>query len=475
MAEPIMALTETPTQHAASDETSQTAAPPAAEPAAAEEARDVTAGERAAPAHPLDVAQRATQRATQSFVFRSGGLRGRVVAHTIAEAVAYIDHHPDDGIFHLRTGTLAQWLEAEGASDLAQLARTALYEGRADRRAGLEWFLVGTGLAARPQLVLRPRRLDLGYVVAGQRETATLHVSKGRGRGYLFGAIRANEAWVNPLPRTFANGAADILVSVETETLPIRQAAHEARLLIESNATPEPARVPVCVRVVASPARIHRWGLRPLVALAMAALLGAALGGLLAAAGMPGVGWAVIAAWSLCGLARGLWQPPAWPVRYAAVHWLKYVGGWAMGLLAAGLLAALYGVAVTGTGQPLPLGRLALWMLALAVVPATIHAIRRTRRASMVRYALDAHTDDRPRRRAILLVAAAAALIALLAAPFVARPTWETYRQNGVTASVQERSDTAWAGLNKRVNQWFDRVYLYYYDRRAPSGGAAVR
>ena len=61
-----------------------------------------------------------------------------------------MDRYPSDGIHHLRNGTLAEWLDEEGATHLAQLARSVISHPGIDMHVALETFLLGTGLVGRP-------------------------------------------------------------------------------------------------------------------------------------------------------------------------------------------------------------------------------------------------------------------------------------------------------------------------------------
>ena len=57
----------------------------------------------------------ASQRAEEPFVFRSGGIFGSdKKVWTIRAAGRHMDRHPEDGVFHLRNGTLAQRLSEHG-------------------------------------------------------------------------------------------------------------------------------------------------------------------------------------------------------------------------------------------------------------------------------------------------------------------------------------------------------------------------
>ena len=228
----------------------------------------------------------ASQQTTQPFVFRSSRLLGlSAKAWSIREAVAIMDRHPDDGIYHLTNGTLERWLRDEGAPHLAQLAHDAVLEGKNDRRRALEIFLVGTGLVSRPELVVRPKVLDLGYVLNGAPVAGLLRLQHGRGRGYLFGSLTAGETWLRLDPKEFAGRSTDIVVSADTSLLPIVTEPVRASLLIDANASKEPISVPVQFHIATTPARFNRIALRPLAGLAVAGALGVFIGLLFGIAG----------------------------------------------------------------------------------------------------------------------------------------------------------------------------------------------
>ena len=230
----------------------------------------------------------ATQRAPKPFVFRSGGLFGSgTKVRTIRAAVKYMDRHPDDGIYHLRNGTLAQWLEDQEADELAGLARRVATERQTDPRVPLETFLIGTGLVRRPRLALHPRKVRMGYILAGQSSSCDLQVKKGRGRGYLFGRLHSTVPWLSLDPIALSGRPLKVRVGVTTETLPISKAPQEAQITVESNATEEPVAVPVRFRVMGMPSQLNRYLLRPLAGLLAGGFIGAVLGWLL---GLSGVG-----------------------------------------------------------------------------------------------------------------------------------------------------------------------------------------
>jgi len=274
----------------------------------------------------------ASQRATKPFVFRGG----RKV-WTIKDAVRHMDGHPADGIHHLRNGTLAAWLAEEGAGRLATLARESVLGTKTDQRAALETFLLGTGLVQAARLWTWPRVVDLGYLLEGESGARVLRLRKGRGRGYLFGELSAVEPWLSVEPLSFRGGPVEAVVSAATDRLAISPQPYHAEVHVNLHGAGEPTAVPVRLRVVALPALLSRRLFRPLAGLTLAFFVGAALGRLWELAGIrvPGAlssfrplgftspwGALVGLVWAIFGLIRGIWQPRAWPTRYAAGWWL---------------------------------------------------------------------------------------------------------------------------------------------------------
>ena len=214
----------------------------------------------------------ASQRTGIPFVFRSGGsFRTGTRVQTVRDAVNHMDRYPADGTQVLRDGTLATWLEEEGAYHLAALAREVVQQPKPDMRSSLERFLQGTGLVARPQLAAAPATMQLGYVLQGQKSSRQLTIDR-RGRGYLFGDVSGRDLWLGIEPRSFDGTPAQFVVTAETSGLKIAPEPYTSDVLLKCSASDEPVSIPVSLRVVAEPARYARLVVRPLAGL----LLGAA-------------------------------------------------------------------------------------------------------------------------------------------------------------------------------------------------------
>jgi len=431
----------------------------------------------------------ASQRASEPFVFRSDGLFGSgKKVWTIRAAVQRMDKHPEDGIYHLRNGTLAQWLSDQGAEHLAELAREVMRQEKTHHRIALETFLLGTGLVRRPPLSVRPKRINLGYILSGETSRSHLRVCKGRGRGYLFGTLQTSDPWLVVEPRTFVGGPLQSVVSVsaKTGTLLISPTSYQPNIYVESNASEEPVAVPVHFRVVGMPSCLNRYLVRPLVGLISAGLLGAGVGWSLGHWGIQAPGWlmgltsgpissaavwAVLIGlfWAVGGGIRGYFQRLAWPISYAMGRWLLRTLVWGAGL---SLLAttALWcwrqlhadpGMSMVHTSRVSTV----LLALAFAIVPAARDEIGRARSAKGAAVSLPGRSLLRP----LLLAAIGIALMfVLVAGSRVIGPVWQQFDVDGAVASAQGWAGDQWIRLESGLNGFMDQLYVRYYDRRAP-------
>jgi len=171
-----------------------------------------------------------SQRTAQPFIFRSGGaFSSGTKVWTLRDAAKHMDKHPDDAMFHLHNGTFGQWLTDQGAPELADLARRVMDEHARDPRAGLEVFLTQAGLVKRARPRVRPKSVNLGYVLAGQSCSARVRIRKGKGRGYLSAVLETDDPWLRVDPNTLNGEPVDAKVTVETSGLPISCAFGECR------------------------------------------------------------------------------------------------------------------------------------------------------------------------------------------------------------------------------------------------------
>ena len=120
------------------------------------------------------------------IVFRSGH-----AASTVGEMVWLLDAYQKEGIQRLFSGDIERFLQALGESELARRAAQIRVQLGARPAQGLETFIAATGLLARPQLDVRPARLDFGTIKADGRKTINLDLANP-GRGHLFGMIKSS-------------------------------------------------------------------------------------------------------------------------------------------------------------------------------------------------------------------------------------------------------------------------------------------
>jgi hypothetical protein len=407
---------------------------------------------------------------------------------TLRDAVKYMDKHPEDGVFHLQNGTLARWLNGEGATELAEAAREAVREHSRDPRAGLEVFLVQTGLVKRHPIRGRPRTVNLGYVFSGQSGDGHVQVRKGRGRGYLVGTLESGEPWVRVEPSALNGSPTTATVTASTDGLPISPKPYTASLSVESGLGATPVAVPVRIHVRGTPSKVTRYALRPVVGLIAGGLLGAAIGwglgswGFRAPDTLPGLAAvprsspAVFATWvgalgALLGALRGVWQVPAWPMTYALGHWLARLGLWtaALSFVTVGAQWSWWRLSRSlALGLAVPsVAAAVLTAAALAMVPAAVGEIRAGRGAR--RAPGDAFTGIR--LRPVWVAALAGTFLVFIGlSGHRAVPLWQRLDVARHLSSVQ-----AWAGerfleFEASFNEYFDGMLLETYDLRAPVG-----
>lgn len=419
----------------------------------------------------------ASQRALKPFVFRSGGMLrvGRPV-WTLREVVDHLERYPADGIHHLRNGTLAEWLDEEGATHLAELARSAMDHPGIDMRAGLETFLLGTGLVSRPLLRASPQRLDLGYAIEGRAVASVLRLSAGKGRGYLYGQLSTSEPWLQVTPASIKGKQIEAVVSADTSGLRIRPNPIEGLVLVKSSASDQAITVPVVLRVMPLPSPLSRALFRPLAGLLASAPVGALIGWLCARAGlsvshMTGTAAPILlclALWSLAGSWRGMRQPAAWPIAYALRRWLQGSATWS--LLLGGVSALLawswtHGLgAGLGWNGPNPL-HAGLVGAAAGCLPALLCELATSGLVTNVHHVI----GRRSSRRIAALSAALACLLTLaMLAPRVLSPIAQRMNVNGAMERAQVTMNAGLESLQDIVDQTVDRVTLKLYDRRAP-------
>jgi hypothetical protein len=314
-------------------------------------------------------------------------------------------------------------------------------------------------------------------VVSGGDCSGRIRLSKGAGRGYLFGTLQSSQPWLRVEPRSFSGGPVEALVTVDTSALPISRTSLQADLLIDSSASAEPVTVPVRVRISGEPSRLNRYGLRPLVDALAAGLVGAAIGALLGTVGglgapagvaAPAAFWALVIGlvWAAFGLLRGAGQRTAWTATYATTRYLVRIALWMLGLgVAAAVGLTLWNLLSGAEGPALmsPSGvRLPLVAMALAILPATIIEMRAARRTNDSPLGREGRSLLQP----ALVALAAIALVAVLALGVRwAGPTWQQLVGAGTVDNAQDWAGERWQDLNEAVQKATDQLYLWQYSR----------
>ena len=426
----------------------------------------------------------ASRRASQPFIFRSGhALSTGTEVWTIREAVRHMDQDPESGVYHLQNGTLADWFHEEGAEHMAKLARDVTREDT-DRRVALETFLLKTGLVSRPKLEVKPKEVDLGYALAGDSVARRIRVGKGPGRGCLFGRLEPSVPWLSVHPREFKSEDRWTVVSVraDTQALPITQRPRKEAVYIHSNASEEPVPVAVRLQVVGLPSPLNRHLLRPAVGLAAAGPLGALVGWLLTARGVPGadllnsLAWLPVPPgavwvlfftllWASLGAVRGATQPRAWPIRYAIARWLVRIAIWTPALALTGAAARWGWAGLRGPELP-PIPSVTAWVLAvgpmgLSIVPATIGEMRSAREMRETSARAIRWSFLRP-----LLLPVGALFLTLavrLGAPQL-RALWERVGVSTALGDVGSWIADRVEQLESFIENIIDELYLLYYE-----------
>jgi len=426
-----------------------------------------------------------TQRAEQPFIFRSGRFGRGAKAHTIQQVIQHLDRYPEDGIHHLRNGSLGQWFHDQGALHLARLARETMRQNERDPRVSLEKFLLATGLVQRPRLVITPRQVDLGYVLEGQKVSHRLRLHKGRGRGYLFGTVEPSDTWIQVEPSEFA-GSLDAVVTVDTSSLMITEQPSRSRLYCKSSASAEPVEARVLIHVMPLLSRFSRYILHPLVALLLAGLIGTAIGLLLSPSAVQAppwllnltrppvpsrTAWAVVSGlfWAILGAVRGYSWNPAWPLWYGLRHWLVRTALWGLALAGVAmivppLLVWLFPALNVGV-SPEVHASMVLFAATMAILPGTWGDMLSAEEQDTTSSGVLQSGAMRGLARGVI---GTIAVLVLLGTLRVAVPLWQLWEGGAQVTTVQGWVGAQWDRLGINVDALWDQYYLRRYDRRAP-------
>ena len=421
------------------------------------------------------------ERVGEPFVFRTSGFFGlRRKVWTIREAIRHMDRNPDDGITHLRNGTLVRWLEEHRAEHLASAARQCMREHPNDMRAALEAFLIGTGLVPRPRLAAFPRKLKLGYVLAGQSVRTELRIRRGRGRGYLYGHVEPRDNWVRVVPTNLEKGVLLATVTAETEGLLIQP--YRTAINVVSSASETPTAVPIRLQVMPRPSQMNRAAIRPLVGALFAGLLGVLVGVAAARLGVPtpplgplpqvsaAVFWPGVVglAWFILGAIRGAKQALAWPIPYALLRWFLRTLFWALAIAGLAVLVLWSGeqlAAETGAGMVRSTYLLVLTLaVASAALPGTVGESQSSRSAAEGNLDSLSRLAQRPSMlggMAIMLVLVAVVGVQVFD---LAR---RAYAESPFVAQAQDWVVEHWAVWEEDLGEVVDGLWRRYYEERA--------
>lgn len=113
------------------------------------------------------------------LLFRSGHY-----ARDLNDLVQLCDHYPDESAGRLYEGEFERWLRSQNNETLARSAASA--RQYPSKRAGLESWLLSTGLVERPTATPDPPTLDFGSFGKEEQKTRKLKLHKS-GRGWIFG------------------------------------------------------------------------------------------------------------------------------------------------------------------------------------------------------------------------------------------------------------------------------------------------
>lgn len=420
--------------------------------------------------------------ANDPFIFRSGGFFGfGKRARTIQQVVRHMEQHPRDGIYHLWNGSLARWFRDQGATHLADLASQAIKRPESERIA-LETFLQESGLVDRPRIVLRPPKLNFGYVGIGERTAMIWRIRKGRGRGYLHGSAISRSPWLHVDPGVFEEQL-DATVTVDTEAIPITERPAHGHIDLETNATGQPLDVEVLVNVRSMPSPFEVRIGRPVIGLALGGLIGYAIGvglhrlgvdaglaarlpdlPLISAAQVLPVLIGLI--WAVLGFIRGWTQRWAWPTWYAIFRWFRRTLAWMAGLALLAVLAFALAhwlfPALDAYVTPDWTQRAALIGAALGIIPGTVGEIRASQYKGVRR--LVAHPVRHYSGR-VAWVALGVALLMLVVGGV--RFFAEDFTLKETAAEGRGVLETWMSAREEDLLGFRDQVLIRYSDRRA--------
>ncbi|MHB1357609.1 MAG: hypothetical protein ACYCZF_16690, partial [Anaerolineae bacterium] len=423
------------------------------------------------------------QRATEPFIFQGGNALGTDRrAWTLQQVFNHMDRYPADGIYHMRNGTLEQWLTKQGAVYTAGLVKESLTSDSKDPRSALEKLLVKSGLANPRGISVRPRKLDFGVVLAGADQGLSFTLRPIARNGYLVATLESDANWLSIDTRTVMGTVGVVSARVDTTNLPIQVAPYDAQLLVTSPLLAAPLALPVRMRVVGEPSLLNRRFLRPLVGLVTAAIFGVVIGMAIGMWGMapplvlgslvpslsPLAIWGIIFGlfWAVWGLVRGLQQPLALSIGKALIRWLMSTTLWIipLGLIAfsaAWALGRLYPMFIKNF--PTMQITIVLTAVGLAIVPAVMDRGR-----NLPGNELSSRSRSRSRRP--LVAVGTALVLALLVFGGVSfLPLfWQSGTLQTPKTSIINWATTQFDAMRAWMDHQTEQYFLKQYDHRAP-------
>lgn len=202
----------------------------------------------------------------EPFYFRSGHK-----ITTVAELAPLLDEFPAEAAQRLYSGELEEWLNRIGERELAVQAHTFRTRYRGRPKQGLEAFALATGQLVPPLLELSTQELNFGSLPQDGQRTIDLKL-QNRGRGHLFGLIRASHPAVSTYGEWDGNKTK---IPVTFDANRLRPGKYTGELTLDSSAGE---------RVLPFSARVRgpSW-LAPFLTVLIYGVLGMMAGGLLRA------------------------------------------------------------------------------------------------------------------------------------------------------------------------------------------------
>ena len=161
------------------------------------------------------------------LLFRSGQ-----DARDVAQLCAILDENAAEVAQKLGSGELELWLSSVGESDLAQKAREYAGRYRGRPKQGLEAFALATGRIDAPLIEFSRQELDFGALAPDAQRTLDLKI-QNRGRGHLFGLIRASHPAISTYGEWDGNKAK---IPVTFDANRLRPGKYTGELTLDSSA-----------------------------------------------------------------------------------------------------------------------------------------------------------------------------------------------------------------------------------------------